>query len=140
MPKSKKISHRRRHHIRLVFILTLILLLGLALSMWIDIKRGDIKTAVLNGNIGLIVMLLLIPFLKSAYGKDDKSTMSLDEKSRLVEMKAASYAFYTSLYIWLGISVFGSRLTIEGAAMAAIVSSAVIFLVAHLIMSRKHGI
>ena len=108
--------------------------------MWIDIKRGDIKTAVLNGNIGLIVMLLLIPFLKSAYGKDDKSTMSLDEKSRLVEMKAASYAFYTSLYIWLGISVFGSRLTIEGAAMAAIVSSAVIFLVAHLIMSRKHGI
>ncbi len=86
----------------------------------------------------LLIALLMIPVLFRTHESAKLRLPVEDERSKAINNRAGALTFYASLYIWLAIIFFGEdRLTVSQAGGAAIMASAIVFLVLMIVLPRR---
>jgi len=120
---------------------TVLILLLSTIVLWsIQAYRQSeavIGTLVLQGVILLLVLVFMVPLMKSARDNIRLGLPMEDERSKGIKVLAGYYAFMVSLYLWLGIMMFGEHFTVDSAVAAAILGSAVTFGLAYVFLSRN---
>ncbi|MFC1639030.1 hypothetical protein ACFL26_02040 [Patescibacteria group bacterium] len=138
MPKVDLDIERRK--VRAMFIMLGTVILGIGLFMFLQVRTGDTKGTIASGVILALILGLMAPILKSGYDNVRRGLPMKDERTRRVETKAAAIAFYVNIYVLLAIGVFGDSLPTHSATALAILSSALVFLVGHVVLSRSSKI
>lgn len=100
-------------------------------------SEAVIGTLVLQGIILLLVLVFMVPFMKSARDNIRLGLPMEDERSKGIKVLAGYYAFMVSLYLWLGIMMFDEYFTVDSAVAAAILGSAVTFGLAYVFLGRN---
>jgi hypothetical protein len=112
----------------LIFIISALVLI--TLSVWAVNMRGNITDIVAVSIVVLLAgfgLYLGISRLKSIKKKEAME----DELTKTIMIKASSYAFYISLYLWLLIMYFSDKTSLESHSLigAGIAGMALIFLI-----------
>jgi len=128
----------KRIFIGMVTVLVLLLSTIVLWSIQAYRRSGNaIREIGLQGVILLLVLIFMIPVLKSSWDNIRVGLPLKDERSKKITVLAGYYAFLVSIYLWLGIMSFEKYFTVNSAAAAAILGSAVTFGVAYIILNRR---
>jgi hypothetical protein len=112
----------------IIFFISTLILLALILWMLHMPTAANIQEILMTGGVLLLVgfaTFIGISRLRSAMRKEPLE----DELSKTVMTKAASFAYYISIYLWLVIMYFSDRISLESHSLigAGIMGMALIF-------------
>lgn len=125
-----------------ILMVTVLVLLLFTIVLWsvqaYRLSGSAIREIGLQGIVLLLILLFMIPLLKTAWTNVRVGLPMHDERSKKIVMTAGYYAFLVSIYVWLGIMFFEEYFTVHSAGAFAILVAAVVFGIAYVILSRRH--